>query len=161
MRMIGYFRVPPARGATFDGPLAEKLTAAGCEALYHDACYALAVHKPGLDAAIASARPGDVLIAPSLHAFAAHIIDLLQVLGRLQAAGLYLITLSEEIDTRMPGAFFTVCAHLAQFNEQTRMVRTAEERIVRLGRPRPPREASEAEADPPASEAVAETPPEA
>jgi len=160
MRMIGYFRVPPVRGATFDGPLAEKLTAAGCEALHHDACYALAVHKPGLDAAIASARPGDLLVVPSLHAFAAHLVDLLQVLGKIQAAGLYLMTLSEGIDTRMPGAFFTVCAQLAQFNDQTRMVRTAEEKIVRLGRPRPATsDAAEAEAD--TTEAVVEAPPEA
>lgn len=158
MRMIGYFRVPPVRGAAFDGPLAEKLSAAGCEALHHDACYALAVHKPGLEGAIASARPGDVLVVPSLHAFAAHLVDLLQVIGKLQAAGVYLMTLSEGIDTRMPGGFFPVCSQLLQFNDQTRMVRTAEERIVRLGRPRPATDPVEAE---PASEADAEAPPEA
>ncbi|MDG2529959.1 recombinase family protein [Caulobacter endophyticus] len=157
--MIGYFRVPPVRGATFDGPLAEKLTAAGCEALHHDACYALAVHKPGLEAAIASAKPGDLLVVPSLHAFAAHIVDLLQVMGKLQAAGIYLMSLSEGVDTRMPGGFFPVCAQLLQFNDQTRMVRTAEEKIVRLGRPRP--KPAEAVIDEPASETVAEPPPEA
>ncbi len=159
MRMIGYFRVPPVRGATFDGPLADKLTAAGCQALHHDACYALAVHKPGLEAAIASAKPGDLLVVPSLHAFAAHIVDLLQVMGKLQAAGLYLMSLSEGIDTRMPGGFFPVCAQLLQFNDQTRMVRTAEEKIVRLGRPRPA--PAEAVVDEPASETDAEPPPEA
>ncbi|PLR22292.1 hypothetical protein SGCZBJ_18230 [Caulobacter zeae] len=159
MRMIGYFRVPPVRGATFDGPLADKLTAAGCQALHHDACYALAVHKPGLEAAIASAKPGDLLVVPSLHAFAAHLVDLLQILGKIQSAGLYLMTLSEGIDTRMPGAFFTVCAQLAQFNDQTRMVRTAEEKIVRLGRPRPA--PTDAGTDEPASETDAEPPPEA
>lgn len=155
MRMIGYFRVPPVRGATFDGPLADKLTAAGCQALHHDACYALAVHKPGLEAAIASAKPGDLLVVPSLHAFAAHIVDLLQVMGKLQAAGVYLMSLSEGIDTRMPGGFFPICAQLVQFNDQTRMVRTAEEKIVRLGRPRP------APAEESASEADAGVPPEA
>jgi DNA invertase Pin-like site-specific DNA recombinase len=155
MRMIGYFRVPPVRGATFDGPLADKLTAAGCQALHHDACYALAVHKPGLEAAVASAAPGDLLVVPSLHAFAAHIVDLLQVMGKLQAAGVYLMSLSEGIDTRMPGGFFPVCAQLLQFNDQTRMVRTAEEKIVRLGRPRPA--ASESvETEEPASETDAE-----
>ncbi|MBI1682267.1 recombinase family protein [Caulobacter hibisci] len=158
--MIGYFRVPPVRGATFDGPLADKLSAAGCEALHHDACYALAVHKPGLDAAIASARPGDLLVIPSLHAFAAHLVDLLQVIGKLQSAGVYLMTLSEGIDTRMPGGFFPVCAQLLQFNDQTRMVRTAEEKIVRLGRPRPATpDAAEADVD--TTEAVVEAPPEA
>lgn len=160
MRMIGYFRVPPVRGATFDGPLADKLSAAGCQALHHDACYALAVHKPGLEAAIASAKPGDLLVVPSLHAFAAHIVDLLQVMGKLQAAGVYLMSLGEGIDTRMPGGFFPVCAQLLQFNDQTRMVRTAEEKIVRLGRPRPA--PSEAPGDEePASETVVESPPEA
>ncbi|WP_164467467.1 recombinase family protein [Caulobacter flavus] len=159
--MIGYFRVPPVRGATFDGPLADKLTAAGCETLHHDACYALAVHKPGLDAAIVSARPGDLLVVPSLHAFAAHIVDLLQVLGRLQAAGLYLMTLAEGIDTRMPGGFFAVCGHLLQFNDQTRMVRNAEEKIVRLGRPRPPSPDPVAAEEEPASETVVEGAPEA
>lgn len=159
MRMIGYFRVPPVRGATFDGPLADKLTAAGCQALHHDACYALAVHKPGLEAAIASARPGDLLVVPSLHAFAAHIVDLLQVMGKLQAAGVYLMSLSEGVDNRMPGGFFPVCAQLLQFNDQTRMVRTAEEKIVRLGRPRPAPTEVTAEEEP-ASETDAEPSPQ-
>jgi DNA invertase Pin-like site-specific DNA recombinase len=137
MRMIGYFRVPPARGAVFDGPQSQRLFEAGCDQLFHDACYGLAVYKPGLENALAVMRPGDVLVVSSLHAFAAHLVDLLLFLARLEEAGLELVVLTEKIDTRTPGGFFTVCAQLALFHEQRRSMRMAEERIVREGRPRP------------------------
>ncbi|MBW8860207.1 MAG: hypothetical protein JF570_10935, partial [Caulobacter sp.] len=58
-------------------------------------------------------------------------------LARLEAAGVHLLTLAEGIDTRQPGGFFTVCAQLATFHDQRRMVRTAEEKIVRDGGRRP------------------------
>ena len=38
---------------------------------------------------------------------------------------------------RLRGGFFTACAQLARFHDQRRMVRTAEEKIVRDGPPRP------------------------
>lgn len=137
MRMIGYFRVPPVKGVVFDGPLSQRLFEAGCDQLFHDGCYGLAVHKPGLESALAAMRPGDVLVAPSLHAFAAHLVDLLLFLNQLEAAGLELVTLGEDIDTRRPGGFFKVCAQLSVFHQQRRMVRDAEEKIVRRGRFRP------------------------
>ncbi len=137
MRMIGYFRVPPVRGVVFDGPLSQRLFEAGCDQLFHDGCYGLAVHKPGLESALAAMNAGDVLVAPSLHAFAAHLVDLLLFLSQLEASGLELVTLSEDIDTRRLGGFFKVCAQLSMFHEQRRMVRDAEEKIVRQGRFRP------------------------
>jgi len=91
------------------------------------------VHKPGLDRALAAMKPGDVLAVINLHAFAAHLVDLLEVLARLEAAQVHLLTLAEGIDTRTPGGFFTACARLATFHDQRRMVRTAEEKIVREG----------------------------
>jgi len=137
MRMIGYFRVPPARGAVFDGPQSQRLFEAGCDQLFHDSGYGLAVHKPGLDSALAAMKAGDVLVVSSLHAFAAHLVDLLLFLARLEEAGLELVTLTEGIDTRRPGAFFKACAQLALFHDQRRMVRAVEEKIVREGRLRP------------------------
>jgi DNA invertase Pin-like site-specific DNA recombinase len=135
MRTIGYFRFPPVRGVVFDGPLSQRLFDYGCEQLFHDRCYGLAVHKPGLDSALAVMKPGDVLVTPSLHAFAAHLVDLLLFMARMEEAGVHLVTLAEGIDTREPGGFFKVCGQLALFHEQRRMVRTTEERIVREGRP--------------------------
>ena len=64
MRMIGYFRVPPVRGVVFDGPLSQRLFEAGCDQLVHDGCYGLAVHKPGLESALAAMNASDVLVAP-------------------------------------------------------------------------------------------------
>lgn len=137
MRMVGYLRVPPVRGVVIDGPQSQRLFEAGCDQLFHDRCYGLAVHKPGLDQALAAMRPGDVLAVINLHAFAAHLVDLLEALARLEAAGVHLLTLAEGIDTRQPGGFFTACAQLATFHDQRRMVRTAEEKIVRDGGRRP------------------------
>lgn len=137
MRMVGYLRVPPVRGVVIDGPQSQRLFEAGCDQLFHDRCYGLAVHKPGLDQALAAMKPGDVLAVINLHAFAAHLVDLLEVLARLEAAGVHLLTLAEGIDTRQPGGFFAACARLATFHDQRRMVRTAEEKIVRDGGRRP------------------------
>jgi DNA invertase Pin-like site-specific DNA recombinase len=133
MRMVGYLRVPPVRGVVIDGPQSQRLFEAGCDQLFHDRCYGLAVHKPGLDSALAVLKPGDVLAVINLHAFAAHLVDLLEVLARFEAAEIHLVTLAEGIDTRAPGGFFTACAQLAKFHDQRRMVRTAEEKIVRDG----------------------------
>jgi len=135
--MVGYLRVPPVRGVVIDGPQSQRLFEAGCDQLFHDRCYGLAVHKPGLDQALAAMKPGDVLAVINLHAFAAHLVDLLEVLARLEAAQVHLLTLAEGIDTRAPSGFFTACARLATFHDQRRMVRTAEEKIVREGGRRP------------------------
>lgn len=134
--MVGYLRVPPVRGVVIDGPQSQRLFEAGCDQLFHDRCYGLAVHKPGLESALAVLKPGDVLAVINLHAFAAHLVDLLEVLARFEAAEIHLLTLAEGVDTRAPGAFFTACAQLAKFHDQRRMVRTAEEKIVRDGPPR-------------------------
>ena len=138
MRKVGYLRVPPVRGMVIDGPQSQRLFEVGCDQLFHDRCYGLAVHKPGLDSALAAMRAGDVLVVTSLHAFAAHLVDLLEVLARLEAGGFQLVTLAEGVDTRAPGGFFTACAQLARFHEQRRMVRSAEEKIVREGPGRAP-----------------------
>jgi len=145
MRMVGYLRVPPVRGVVIDGPQSQRLFEAGCDQLFHDRCYGLAVHKPGLDAALAAMKPGDVLVAINLHAFAAHLVDLLEVLARFEAAQVHLLTLVEGVDTRAPGGFFTASAQLALFHAQRRMVRTAEEKIVREGGRRPAPDGQEAE----------------
>jgi DNA invertase Pin-like site-specific DNA recombinase len=140
MRMVGYLRVPPVRGVVIDGPQSQRLFEAGCDQLFHDRCYGLAVHKPGLESALAAMKPGDVLVAVNLHAFAAHLVDLLEVLARLEAAQIQLLTLAEGVDTRAPGGFFKACAQLARFHDQRRMVRTVEEKIVRDGPPAPNRD---------------------
>ena len=137
MRMVGYLRVPPVRGVVIDGPQSQRLFEAGCDQLFHDRCYGLAVHKPGLDQALAAMKPGDVLVTINLHAFAAHLVDLLEVMARFEAAGVELLTLAEGIDTRAPGGFFTACAQLTRFHDQRRAVRTMEEKIVRDGPRRP------------------------
>jgi len=137
MRMVGYLRVPPVRGVVIDGPQSQRLFDAGCDQLFHDSCYGLAVHKPGLEQALAAMKPGDVLVTLNLHAFAAHLVDLLEAMARFEAAEVHLLTLVEGIDTRAPGGFFKACGQLALFHDQRRMVRTAEEKIVRDGPRRP------------------------
>lgn len=146
MRMIGYLRLPPARSVVFDGPQSQRLFEVGCDQLFHDKCYGLAVHKPGLETALAAMQPGDVLVVQSLHAFAAHLVDLLEFLARLEVGGFELLTLAEGIDSRAPGGFFRICGQLATFHDQRRVVRTLEEKIVRDG-PRPPPKTEEGDED--------------
>ncbi|PZR92824.1 MAG: hypothetical protein DLM68_01720 [Hyphomicrobiales bacterium] len=60
MKKIGYARV-----SSEDQTLAlqpDALRAAGCDALHEDRLSGVAVHRPGLIAALAACQPGDVLL---------------------------------------------------------------------------------------------------
>ncbi|MFN7399144.1 MAG: recombinase family protein [Sandaracinobacter sp.] len=64
MRMIGYARSAPLSG-DLDGQR-QRLAASGCELVFEDQAAGLPGKLPGLEAALSTLRPGDVLVVCSL-----------------------------------------------------------------------------------------------
>jgi DNA invertase Pin-like site-specific DNA recombinase len=95
--LLGYARV-----STPDQQLdlqLDALRAAGCERLYQDVGSGANFQRPGLDAALAYARPGDVLVAWRLDRVGRSLGDLIQLMEQLQRRDIGLRSLQESIDT--------------------------------------------------------------
>jgi DNA invertase Pin-like site-specific DNA recombinase len=102
--------------------------------------------RPGLDALLKDASRGrfDVVMAWALDRLGRSLLDLLDTLGELEAAGVALILHQQAIDTTTPAGrmFFQVTGAFAEFERA--MIRSrvraglerARARGVRLGRPR-------------------------
>lgn len=95
---IGYARLARLEKLKFSQ--ADALRSAGCERVCEDhGVSAVAVAKPGLERAIAEARPGDTIVVCSLDRLARTLPHLFALIGELQAAGLGFASLADEIDT--------------------------------------------------------------
>ena len=104
--------------------------------------------RPGLDALLKDAMRGrfDVVLAWALDRFGRSLVDLLDTLGELEAAGAVLVLHQQAIDTTTPAGrmFFQVTGAFAEFERG--MIRSrvmaglerAKARGVRLGRPKVP-----------------------
>src|SRR5580704_8845616 len=102
--------------------------------------------RPGLDALLKDASRGrfDVVMAWALDRLGRSLLDLLDTLGELEAAGVALVLHEQAIDTTTPAGrmFFQVTGAFAEFERA--MIRSrvraglerARARGVRLGRPR-------------------------
>jgi DNA invertase Pin-like site-specific DNA recombinase len=102
--------------------------------------------RPGLDALLKDASRGrfDVAMAWALDRLGRSLLDLLDTLGELEAAGVALVLHQQAIDTTTPAGrmFFQVTGAFAEFERA--MIRSrvraglerAKARGVRLGRPR-------------------------
>lgn len=102
--------------------------------------------RPGLDALLKDAARGrfDVVMAWALDRLGRSLLDLLDTLGELEAAGVALILHQQAIDTTTPAGrmFFQVTGAFAEFERA--MIRSrvraglerAKARGVRLGRPK-------------------------
>jgi DNA invertase Pin-like site-specific DNA recombinase len=100
--------------------------------------------RPGLDALLKDARRFDVVLAWALDRLGRSLVDLLDTLGELEAAGVGLVLHQQAIDTTTPAGrmFFQVTGAFAEFERG--MIRSrvmaglerARARGVRLGRPR-------------------------
>ena len=104
--------------------------------------------RPGLDALLKDAMRGrfDVVLAWALDRFGRSLVDLLDTLGELEAAGAVLVLHQQAIDPTTPAGrmFFQVTGAFAEFERG--MIRSrvmaglerAKARGVRLGRPKFP-----------------------
>jgi DNA invertase Pin-like site-specific DNA recombinase len=102
--------------------------------------------RPGLDALLQDASRGrfDVVMAWALDRLGRSLLDLLDTLGELEAAGVALVLHEQAIDTTTPAGrmFFQITGAFAEFERA--MIRSrvragldrAKARGVRLGRPR-------------------------
>lgn len=112
---IGYARV-----STDDQNTAlqiDALKVAGCERVFEDRASGAKADRPGLAEALAFARPGDVLVCWRLDRLGRSIRHLIDISEVLQARGIGLLSLQEQIDTTTAGGkmLFHVMAALAEF----------------------------------------------
>jgi DNA invertase Pin-like site-specific DNA recombinase len=123
---IGYARVSTV-DQNLNGQL-DALKAAGCNPKYifKDKASGAKDSRPGLDAALAMVREGDVLVVWKLDRLARSIKHLIELSSELEARGAGLSSLSEAIDTSTPGGkmLFHVMGALAEFERSLISERT-------------------------------------
>src|SRR5689334_5986061 len=140
--LVGYARV-----STQDQTLAlqqDALHEAGCERIFTDTASGATADRPGLDEAIAYARPGDTLVVWKLDRLGRSLPHLIETVRGLGQRGIGFKSLTEQIDTTTSGGklIFHVFAALAEFERDVIRERTqagltaARTRGRRGGRPR-------------------------
>lgn len=141
MRMIGYARVSTSE-QNLDSQRA-ALEAAGCAEIFTDHGISGAeFDRPGLAAALASLRPGDMLVVWRLDRLGRSLIDLVRLVTKLDTRQVEFRSLSEAIDTSSSGGrlVFHMVAAMAEFErsligERTRAgMAAARARGSRIGR---------------------------
>lgn len=104
----------------------DALAAAGCERIFSDKMSGAKASRPGLDEALAFARPGDVLVVWRLDRLGRSMSELLRLTAELEANGVGLESLKEKIDTTSAAGrlVFHVFAALAEFERNLIRERT-------------------------------------
>ena len=114
---IGYTRIStPDQEAALQH---DALQAAGCEKIYSDICSGATptAQRPGLQQALAYARPADTLVVWRLDRLGRNLKDLVQQVTGLQARGVHFVSLQERLDTTSAAGklIFHLFASLAEF----------------------------------------------
>lgn len=143
MPLIGYARV------STDEQILDlqrnELQAAGCVRLYEDfGVSGAARERPGLTAALADLKPGDVLTVWKLDRLGRSLSNLIQVIAQLSQRGVGFRSLTEGINTETPTGklLFHIMGALAEFERDLLIERTragiaaAKKRGQHVGRPR-------------------------
>jgi DNA invertase Pin-like site-specific DNA recombinase len=140
--LIGYARV-----STIDQRLDlqhDALPASSCERVFTDTASAARAARPGLTAALAACRAGDILVVWKLDRLGRSLADLVETVQTLAARGIGLRSLQEQLDTTSSGGklIFHLFAALAEFERDLIRERTkaglaaARARGRKGGRPR-------------------------
>lgn len=124
MAAIGYARV-----STADQDLALQLDAlakAGCSRVFEDRTSGAKTDRPGLTAALAFAREGDVLVVWKLDRLGRSLPHLIETVNTLEGHGVGFRSLTEAIDTTTPGGrlIFHIFGALGQFERDLIRERT-------------------------------------
>lgn len=122
---IGYARV-----STDDQNLdlqRDALAAAGCEKVFEDKESGAKAKRPGLDACLEFARPGDTVVVWRLDRLGRSVSDLVQLVGQLEKAGVGFESLKERIETASATGrlVFHIFAAFAEFERNLTRERTA------------------------------------
>jgi DNA invertase Pin-like site-specific DNA recombinase len=124
MAAVGYARVSTADQ---DPALQlDALAAAGCAKVFEDRASGARAERPGLRAALDYAREGDVLVAWKLDRLGRSLPHLIETVAGLERRGVGFRSLTEAIDTTMPGGrlVFHLFAALGQFERDLIRERT-------------------------------------
>lgn len=121
---IGYARV-----STDDQNLSlqqDALTVAGCEKIFEDKESGAKAERPGLDACLTFARPGDTVVVWRLDRLGRSLSDLVRIVGDLEKKGIGFESLTEKIDTSSATGrlVFHLFAALAEFERNLTRERT-------------------------------------
>ena len=121
---IGYARV-----STVDQNLdrqIDNLTAAGCERIYQEKMTGTKSTRPEYQKMLDALRPGDVLVIDSFSRLSRSTKDLLDVVERLTAAGVHIVSLKEQLDstTATGKLMLTMLSALSQFERDLISERT-------------------------------------
>lgn len=124
MALIGYARVSTAGQDT--ALQTDALRLAGCERIFEDTLSGATLERPGLSAALAFSRDGDVLVVWRLDRLGRSLPHLIGVVGSLAARGVGFRSLTEAIDTTTAGGrlIFHVFGALGQFERDLIRERT-------------------------------------
>ncbi|MBU9348635.1 recombinase family protein [Burkholderia multivorans] len=124
MHVVGYARVSTAeQDATLQR---EALQAAGAVKVFEDVASGAKADRPGLDAALAYLREGDILAVWKLDRLGRSLPHLVQTVAELAARGVGFRSLTENIDTTTPNGrlVFHLFAALADFERDLIRERT-------------------------------------
>ena len=104
----------------------DALAQAGCDKVFEDTISGAKSARPGLDAALAFMRPGDVLTVWRLDRLGRSLKMLIETMNAMQARGIELRSLTEQIDTTTPGGklIFHIFGSLAEFERDLIRERT-------------------------------------
>ena len=124
MALIGYARV-----STTDQDLSlqlDALRAAGVERVFEDRASGAKADRPGLAEAVSFIRDGDVLVVWKLDRRGRSMAHLIETVTGLEAKGVGLRSLTEQIDTTSPGGrlMFHIFGALAHFERDLIRERT-------------------------------------
>lgn len=124
MTLIGYARVSTAEQDT--ALQTDALNKAGCRQIFEDTISGAKAERPGLAAALAYLRDGDVLVVWRLDRLGRSLPHLIETISALEARGVGFRSLTENIDTTTPGGrlIFHVFGALGQFERDLIRERT-------------------------------------
>jgi len=124
MALVGYARVSTTEQNT--ALQTNALRKAGCERVFEDVVSGVKADRPGLAAALAWLRDGDILAVWRLDRLGRSLPHLIETISALEARGVGFRSLTEAIDTTTPGGrlIFHVFGALGQFERDLIRERT-------------------------------------
>lgn len=118
---IGYARVSTDKQSTSIDIQVKQLKAAGCELIYQDENESGGKrNRPQLNKALEHIRKGDVLIVCKLDRLSRSLVDLLDILKQIEAAGAAFRSLGETFETESPAGrmMMNMIGCFAQFERE-------------------------------------------